>query len=299
MTNALERLLTQLEIDTALAAPHQFRQRLDALDQLDACLPHAYPTDPNLIHRAQALTARLEAANDALYASVRAEIQRGSRPDILLQCIPSSQSAADPVTGMAYDHLDELIAGVLQFEEPGDELIPRQAEQVFYQPTPARHIFSLIDLTALSAADVLVDLGSGLGHVPLLVSICTAARSIGIELEPAYITCARQCVHSLNLNRVAFLQQDARVADLSTGTVFYLYTPFTGSILRTVLKRLQCEAEARPIRVYSYGPCTAVLAAEPWLTHAAPPDPNQVTVFTPQTSRPSNHPNSNHFRAGP
>ena len=39
----------------------------------------------------------------------------------------------------------------------------------------------------------------------------------------------------LKLERVTFIQQDARAADFSGGTVFYLYTPFTGSILRSVL----------------------------------------------------------------
>ncbi len=76
-----------------------------------------------------------------------------------------------------------------------------------------------------------------------------------------------------------FLREDARNADLSTGTVCYLYTPFMGSILSAVLKRLKYEAANRPIQICSYGPCTAVVAEESWLAATTLPDPNSIAVF--------------------
>jgi predicted RNA methylase len=149
---------------------------------------------------------------------------------------------------------------------------------VFYQPTPARHIFAL--MAAISANEVLVDLGSGLGHVPLLVSACTGARCIGIELDPGRVASSRQCAEKLNLDRVSFLEQDAREADLSAGAIFYLYTPFTGSILRTVLNSLRNEAAARPIKVCTFGPCTRTVANEPWLqAKKTPPETDRIEVF--------------------
>jgi Beta-propeller repeat/Methyltransferase domain len=147
------------------------------------------------------------------------------------------------------------------------------------QPTPARHIFRLIAGTALSASDVVVDLGSGLGHVPLLVSICSRACSMGIEREASYVERAQQCAEKLNLKTVSFMQQDARAADLSNGTVFYLYTPFTGSILSHMLDRLRREAATRRIRICSYGPCTSVIAEEPWLEATAAPETNRIAIF--------------------
>jgi 16S rRNA A1518/A1519 N6-dimethyltransferase RsmA/KsgA/DIM1 with predicted DNA glycosylase/AP lyase activity len=151
---------------------------------------------------------------------------------------------------------------------------------VFYQPTPARHIFHMIAVTALTASDVLVDLGSGLGHVPLLVSTCTGASSVGIEVEASYVERARQCAQRLNLNRVAFIHQDARAADLSGGTIFYLYTPFTGSTLRCVLNLLRREAATRRIRICTYGPCTSVIAEESWLVATAAPATDRISVFS-------------------
>jgi hypothetical protein len=286
LIDVLERLVEQFDENEALLLdPSQLRQRVEALDLLDSHFTDApQPISANtaeLYRRARAIYARLEAVNCELYGGIRDEIQRGGRPGALLRWAASSaemDDVAGPTNGMGYDYLDELISGVFQFEEPDDEPV-RRAEMVSYQPTPARHIFHLIGLTALTATDVLVDLGSGLGHVPLLAAILTSARSIGIELEGTYVERARQCAQRLNLNRVTFIQQDARAADLSTGTVFYLYTPFTGSILSSVLRRLKREAATRPIRICTYGPCTSVVAGESWLEATAAPVPHRIALF--------------------
>jgi Histone methylation protein DOT1 len=295
LTDALRRLVAQLDSESSLIEPSQLRRRLKALDRLDAYLPDSSAQapsapdsiEPELYRRARALCARLEAANCELYESIRGEIQRGSQPYTLLRWVrplPRTEDEHGSANGMGYDYLDELISGVFQFEEPAGAQDSRDSEKVFYQPTPARHIIALLKMTALTAADVLVDLGSGLGHVSLLTSICSrAGSSIGIESEASYIDCARQCAQRLNLhNKVTFIHQDARLADFSTGTVFYLYTPFTGSILSAVLRRLMHEAAARPIRICSYGPCTSVIAKEPWLKTTRTPNPNRVSLFHPR-----------------
>jgi hypothetical protein len=227
------------------------------------------------IHRrAAALRTRLEQANLQLYQTARSEIQHGAMPQTLLQW-----ATVNPEAGQAYDFLDELISGVLQLEEPDVGSAHPGPEMVFYQPTPARHIFDLMRRAAFTEQDVLIDLGSGLGHVPLLAAICSGIRSIGVELEPAYIETARHCARELNLDRVTFVQSDAREADLSHGTVFYLYTPFTGNILRTVLDRLRQETASRAIRVCSFGPCTEVITGEPWLKSLEHCETGRIAVF--------------------
>jgi Histone methylation protein DOT1 len=289
LIDALQRLVGRLESETLLLEPTQLRQRLEALDVLDAYFPNYLQSVgkdgsqvAGLYLRAKAIYDRLNAVNCGLYETIRTEIQFGQGPDALLQWVrPSAESEhlPAPANGMGYDYLDELINGVCQFEEPDRGPVQRDSEMVFYQPTPARHIFSLIRQTALIATDVFVDLGSGLGHVPLLVSICTTARSIGIELETTYVKRARQCARRLKLSKVAFIEHDAQAADLSLGTVFYLHTPFTGSILRRVLNRLRREAATRPIRICTFGPCTAVIADEPWLEITAAPVANRIALF--------------------
>ncbi|MGB6961257.1 MAG: hypothetical protein WBF01_12695 [Candidatus Acidiferrum sp.] len=289
MIDGLQRLVVQLEGDSSLAERNQLRRRLEALDRLDAYFPDtaeagfgAESTERELYRRARAVCARLEAANEELYEAIRCEIRRGSRPESLLRWVPAGEGTKDvggPANGVGYDFLDELIRGVFPFEEPGAGHNARDPEKVFYQPTPARHIFRLIELTTLTARDVFVDLGSGLGHVSMLASICTDARSMGIELEAGYVECARRCAQKLNLNAVTFVQEDARVADLTSGTVFYFYTPFAGSILRRVLDRLKREATSRRIRICSYRLCTSVIAEEPWLEAATTPEACRITLF--------------------
>jgi Histone methylation protein DOT1 len=288
--DALQHLVAQLENDISLFKPNRLRERSDALDRLDAHLAGVAEEEMGfereLFRRATTIRERLDAVNVSLYDTIRYQIQRGLLPHELLAWMNRSSSQAGTIASanaMAYDFLDELISGVFQFEEPEGVQPPGDPEQFFYQPTPARHIFDLIELTALAPDDVFIDLGSGLGHVAMMVSICTRSRSIGIELEAAYVERAQQCARRLNLSRVTFIQQDARVADISGGTVFYLYTPFVGSILSTVLNNLRCEAANRQIRVCCYGPCTPLVAEESWLAPIAQSGGSSTTVFRSRT----------------
>jgi hypothetical protein len=98
-------------------------------------------------------------------------------------------------------------------------------------------------------------------------------------MQPSYVERASECARALHLQRVTFLQQDARTANLSRGTIFYLYTPFTGAILATVLHRLHNEAATRPLRICTFGPCTTVIAQQPWLQPTTPPSPDRITIF--------------------
>ncbi|GAB3791129.1 hypothetical protein [Dyella agri] len=275
MSAALQVLVEALEADRALDASPQFRERIEALDRLDALM--STTGEGALSQRAQAIQQRLEAVNAVQFETLREAIRRGEGHDALYGWRGAPDDAPHR-PGDAYDWRDELVSGVLPFGEPG-EASALAPEMVFYQPTPARHVFDLLDRLALNENDVLVDLGSGLGHVPLLTAICTKARGVGIEIEPVYVHGARACAQALQLARAQFLQADAREADFAIGSVFYLYTPFTGSILRSVLDALRREAGRRAFRVCSFGPCTAVLAAEAWLATDVVPTLDRVAIF--------------------
>jgi hypothetical protein len=283
--NAVESLIGELECDHSLEEPRRLRRRIEALDQLEAWLVHgesARLIGPEIYQRAKAIHGKLEAVNAELYQSIRREIQRGAGRNILFQYLPEfgADRVSDGIMNKeGYDYLDELIGGVLQLQEPVAETAPLDVEMVAYQPTPARHVLDLIRRTELTERDVLVDLGSGLGHVPLLVAICTGARSVGVELEATYVDCARRSTLALNLNNVTFVQQDVRAADLLGGTVFYLYTPFTGTILRAVLDSLRREAASREIRICTFGPCATTVAKERWLEADGVVETRRITVF--------------------
>jgi hypothetical protein len=272
-------------------SPSNLWERLIALDDLDAGFggfdseDSTRSTDSPMHKRAKALRTRLEAANAELYQSVRSDIVGGGQPGALLQWLQDSANqneSRSPLPGLGFDCRDELLSGVLQLREPSEPDLERSPEMAPYQPTPVRHILHLITATALAEGDVFVDLGSGLGHVPLLVSMVTGAQSLGIEVQAAYVASARECARSLHLSRVQFIPQDAREADLSSGTVFYLYSPFNGSILTEMLSTLRMESTRRSIKICSLGPCTRTVANETWLKASALPDTGRVTVFDSQ-----------------
>ena len=274
MSRSPHDIIGDLEQDRSLREPDRLRERSEVLDRLENWRLGGLPGHPEpaveagLRDRIEALCTDLESIDGQLCQSIRRDIRRGAGARRLLEWADAAgpdPDAGSRTDGDSYDYLDALISGVLQIDEPAIPLAGLAAEMVFYQPTPARHIFDMIARTALDERDVLIDLGSGLGQVPLLAAICTGARCIGIEWEAVHVECARRCAHALNLGRVAFVQGDVREADLSAGTVFYLYTPFKGTMLRDVLDMLRAEASTREIRVCTLGPCTPAVARERWL----------------------------------
>jgi hypothetical protein len=247
----------------------ELRERIAQLDRLEEELLD-HPGDSAL----QRAVANLEALNQRLFQSIREAIVRGDGCEALRPWLETSSDALP-----TYDYRDALISGVLQLPEPQGEIGELESGMVFYQPTPARRIFDLLELCRLREDDLLIDLGAGLGHVSLLTAICTPARSIGIERELAYVRSAAEAATTLGLDRATFAHLDLREADFSNGTVFYLYTPVTGALLERVMAKLEYEAARRPIRVASLGPCTAMLARATWLRAVNPPEEHCVALF--------------------
>lgn len=283
MSGTLLALVEGFERDHRLREPGRLRERGLVLDRLETHRSGAPApggvVDVELQRRIDLLCTALETIDLELHRRIRRDIQRGAGAELLLALARADAGAGDAMAGDSYDHLDALVSGVLQIEEPADALTGLAADMVFYQPTPARHIFDMLARGGLGERDVLVDLGSGLGQVVLLAAICTNARCIGIEWEAAHVECARRCARALQLDRASFVQGDARLADVSSGTVFYLYTPFGGTMLREVLDRLQAQAATRELRICTLGPCTPVVAREPWLQSEAAWELHRPAVF--------------------
>jgi hypothetical protein len=123
--------------------------------------------------------------------------------------------------------------------------------------------------------------------VPILVSLLSNARALGIEFQPTHCELAQRCASRLRLPHVRFVCQDARDADFSVGTIFYMYTPFRGAMLQDVLQRLQAEARRRAIRVCTYGPSLTEALQQPAL-HAferVPQPAAHVAIFRSRPGR--------------
>lgn len=281
MFTAIDRALGALEADEALLDPAQWAARARALDRLEQLSLDA-DEHPALSARARALRTALERADDTLVAALRARVRAGDgRAALAPYCVAASRDAGDE-----YDPLDALLAGVLALEEPRGALASLEAEMVFYQPTPARRVIELLALAELGPADVVLDCGSGLGHVALLGAILSEARFVGVEREAAYVQAASECARALNVSRARFLCADLLDAPMDEATVIYLFTPCSGALLDRLMQRIAQQSARRPLRVASLGPCSMTLASQRWLRPRGAVDATRIALFDAGEPRP-------------
>lgn len=295
----LQQLLAMAHV-TDVADAAGFIQRCGAIDRLELHLagfsdaPPADQTERALALRDQAIALchHLQQMNAAVVERLRQDIEAGRllRGDLAreLQRYRAEAPPNESDANLEYDSLDVLVAGLLGTERLRDDDPAQTLPEMFaYQPTPARVILEMVAQTSLGPHDVFVDIGSGLGVVPTLVSLLSGAASIGIEVQPTYCRHADECVRRLNLSNVRFVCRDARDADFSVGTVFYMYTPFQGAMLREVLQRLHAEAQRRSIRLCTYGPILSEAVQQPWFPAFARslPATGPIAVFESKPTR--------------
>lgn len=281
--NHIRSAVEAIANNTALYEEKNFCSRVEAvddiefnvIDRIEGLLRTNHPPAElvALKQAAESVKRRLEAIDQALFQRLRADIRMGGCTGTTFKALVEDYvrpngSGRRQQDGIGYDRLDLFINGLLLTQALPSETKLREPEMVYYQQTPARIIFELAEKAQLTGDDAFFDLGSGLGHVPILVNLLSGATAKGIEFEPAYCEYARACAADLNLPRVEFINADARAADYAAGTVFFMYTPFRGRILHDVLTKLQGEAQSRRIRLFTYGPCTSQVCEQSWLARA-------------------------------
>lgn len=223
---------------------------------------------------AEKVRSQLDDVNRKMYHQLRSEISKASdRGKVLMNMIKEYlDQTAGPVLQQnesGYDHLDFFINGLLTYRDLPAEIKEREPDMIYYQKTPARIVFEMIKKAAFKPGDIFYDLGSGLGQLTMLVNILTSVISKGVEFEPAYYGYAKATAADLNLPDVEFINADARHADYSSGTVFFMYTPFEGKMLNDVLDKLYAESRIRRVRIFTYGSCTPEVACAHWLTQVS------------------------------
>jgi hypothetical protein len=296
----IEAHLREIEQQGTVWVEAHFVERIDALDMLswrilerieNVQYVHGYrPELASLYHRATQLWQRLEAVNAQLFGRLRAQLVAATATGPLLRqlCETYVGSVTHELTwqDLDADYLDVFVNGILHIDHLPEETQDLQPGMIGYHPAPARVIFALIKHAHLSANAVFYDLGAGLGRVALLVGLLTAAHVKGVEFEPAYCAFAQQRADSLHLSRVTFLNIDARQAYYTDGTVFFLYTPFTGRMLQEVLAQLAAVARTHPITLATYGACTRDVAQQPWIQPTVEQAfaHDTLTLFTSTTS---------------
>jgi SAM-dependent methyltransferase len=280
VTYEIQSDIEAIEKNSALYEETNFHSRVEAIDYIEfnvidriEGLLHTINPPEELIplkQYAQRVKQQLEDIDDTLFQRLRADIRTGSCTGTALkglidEYVGRDSSSSRQQDEIGYDSLDVFINGLLLIRVVSVETKAKEPEMVYYQQTPARIIFELVEKAHLTEEDVFYDVGSGLGQVPILVNLLSGATAKGIEFEPAYCDYASVCAADLNLSGVEFINADARTADYSAGTVFFMYTPFEGSVLQDVLEKLRGESHRRRIRLFTYGSCTPQVFRQSWL----------------------------------
>jgi len=110
---------------------------------------------------------------------------------------------------------------------------------VRYVPSPQSVVDAMLELAHVTSADIVYDLGSGDGRIPITAAQRYGARGVGIEIEPRLIREANDNAAKARVtDKVVFLNQDLFEADFSSATVVTLFLlPRLNQELMPKLKR--------------------------------------------------------------
>jgi predicted RNA methylase len=106
---------------------------------------------------------------------------------------------------------------------------PLRTPDVIFVPTPQEVVDVMLKLAKVTKDDVVYDLGSGDGRIPITAAKVYGARAVGIDIDPERIREAndnlKQSAASDRtiLSRIRFLNQDLFTTDISEATVVTLY----------------------------------------------------------------------------
>jgi hypothetical protein len=112
---------------------------------------------------------------------------------------------------------------VQETKKPFEPYSGQAGKDVVWVPTPQATVDKMLELTAVTAKDYLIDLGSGDG-ITVITAAKKGATAVGVEFNPEMVALARQKATEAGVaNKVSFIEGDLFLADLSKATVITLF----------------------------------------------------------------------------
>jgi cyclopropane fatty-acyl-phospholipid synthase-like methyltransferase len=97
-------------------------------------------------------------------------------------------------------------------------------KDVIFVPTPQEVVDEMLKLANVTSSDVVYDLGSGDGRIPITAAKTYGARGIGIDICDIRIQEANANLQAAGVgDKVQFLKQDLFTTDISNATVVTMY----------------------------------------------------------------------------
>ena len=128
--------------------------------------------------------------------------------------------------------------------------------RVPYVPSPTEVVDRMLALAEVTKNDVVFDLGSGDGRIPITAAKKYGARGIGLDIDPLRIAESRANAKAAGVEHlVEFREQDVMTADISEATVVTLYLLSSANAqLRPIITK-QLKPGARIVsHAFSMGP---------------------------------------------
>ena len=95
---------------------------------------------------------------------------------------------------------------------------------VIYYPTPDETVVEMLRLANIKHGDVLYDLGSGDGRIPIAAAQRYGIRAVGIEIDPKLVGLARERAQATDVSGlVTFRNADMFRTSIKEATVVTLY----------------------------------------------------------------------------
>lgn len=127
------------------------------------------------------------------------------------------QAHLAPVRGFSIVGLTALFALL------SSQAIPRELD-VPYVPTPQAVVDKMLEMAEVKNGDVLIDLGSGDGRIPITAAKNHDVEALGVDLNPVRVKEAKENAEKAGVaDKVEFREEDLFETDLSKATVITMY----------------------------------------------------------------------------
>jgi len=101
---------------------------------------------------------------------------------------------------------------------------PLRTPDVIFVPTPQEVVDAMLKMAQVGPNDVLYDLGSGDGRIPITAAKTYGIRAVGIDIDPQRVREANEAARVAGVSdKVRFLNQDLFTTDIREATVVTLY----------------------------------------------------------------------------
>jgi len=101
---------------------------------------------------------------------------------------------------------------------------PARTPDIHFTPTRHNIADAMLQLAGVGPGDVVYDLGSGDGRLPIIAAQKYGARGVGIEIDPQLVERSWRIANEAEVaHRVSFIAGDLFEADLSEATVVTAY----------------------------------------------------------------------------